>query len=80
MAQQAYDEALTQVNDAVVDAFMASPGSSANADVLGAFEDLGGEPLLWDHIPLALPIAADERDHDLVDELPAALPHHALLF
>src|SRR5262245_64617956 len=52
----------------------------ADANLLRALEDLRRKPLLWDHIPLTLPIAADERDDELVDELPAALPHHALLF
>src|SRR5262249_7465268 len=52
----------------------------ADADLLGAFEDCGRQPLLRHHAPFALPVAADERNDDVVDEFAAALPHHALLF
>ena len=52
----------------------------ADADLMGAFEDFRRQPLLRHHAPFALPIAADERDHHVVDEVAAALPHHALLF
>ncbi len=52
----------------------------ADADLLGAFEDLRRQPLLRRHVPFALPVAADERDDDVVDKVAAALPHHALLF
>ena len=45
-----------------------------------AFEDLRRQPVLRRHVPLALPIAADERDHDVVDEGAAAVPHQGLFF
>ena len=52
----------------------------ADADLLGAFENLRRQPLLRGHVPFALPVAADERDDHFVDEVAARLPHQALLF
>ena len=52
----------------------------ADADLLRPFEDFRRQSGLRAHVPFALPVAADERDHDVVDEVAAALPHHALLF
>ena len=52
----------------------------ADADLLGTLKHFRRQTLLRHHAPFALPVAADERDHDLVDEVAAALPHHPLLF
>ena len=43
----------------------------ADADLLGAFEDFLRQPVLGRHDPFALPVAADERDDDVVDEIAA---------
>src|SRR5262249_17178152 len=40
----------------------------------------GGRAGLRIHVPLALPIGADEGSDNLVDEIAAALPHQALFF
>jgi len=61
VAHQAYDDALDQVNAAVVDAFMASPGGSANADVLGAFLDASSVGELQDQLAFGDAIVADRE-------------------
>src|SRR5947209_2849323 len=44
------------------------------------FEDLSREPLLGRYHPFALPVVADERNDDVIDEVAARLPHEDLLF
>ena len=51
----------------------------ADADCVGADEDRAGQPLAGRHRPFQLPVGLDERQDHVVDELPAALAHHALL-
>ena len=43
----------------------------ANADPVGSLEDLGRQPGIRIHVPLALPARADERGDHLVDEIAA---------
>src|SRR5207302_4072113 len=52
----------------------------ADADLLGSFEDFLRQPVLRRHHPFALPVVADERENDVVDERAARLPHEDLLF
>src|SRR5262249_48624382 len=52
----------------------------ADADRVRSFQDVVRQALLRRHVPLALPVAADKRNDDVVDEGAAALPHQALLF
>ena len=43
----------------------------ADADLVGAVEDFRRQPAFGLHVPFALPVAADERDDDVVDEIAA---------
>src|SRR5215471_13541500 len=52
----------------------------ADADAIGGFEYLVRQPPFRLHVPFALPVATDERDDRIIDEVAAALPHHALFF
>ena len=52
----------------------------ADADLLGLFQDVRRQPVLRHHRPFVLPVLLDERQHHVVDEIAAALPHHALFF
>ena len=52
----------------------------ADADLVGAVEDFRRQPVLRGHDPFALPVAADERNDHVVDEVAARLPHQALFF
>ena len=52
----------------------------ADADLVGADQNFRRQPVLRGHDPFALPVAADERNHHVVDEVAARLPHQALLF
>jgi hypothetical protein len=52
----------------------------ADADLLGAREDLVRQPVLRRHHPFTLPVVADERNDHVVDEVAARLPHQDLLF
>ncbi len=52
----------------------------ADADLFGALQDFRRQPVFRSHRPFALPIAANERNDDLVDEIAAALPHQPLFF
>ena len=52
----------------------------ADADLLGPFQDAQRQPLFRHHRPFELPVLLDERKDDVVDEVAAALPHHALFF
>src|SRR5262249_25060556 len=52
----------------------------ADADAISGGEYLVRQPALWSHVPFALPVVPDERDDRIVNEVAAALPHHALLF
>jgi uncharacterized coiled-coil protein SlyX len=60
-ARAAYADALSRLHDAVVDAFMASPGGLADADVLGAF--LGADSMgdLQDRLAFSDAIVADRQ-------------------
>jgi septal ring factor EnvC (AmiA/AmiB activator) len=49
-ARVGYADALTRLHDAVVDSFMASPGGTADADVLGAFLDASSFGELQDRL------------------------------
>ena len=43
----------------------------ADADLVGADEDFRRQPVLRGHDPFALPVAADERNDHVVDEVAA---------
>ena len=60
-ARAEYADALDRLHDAVVDAFMASPGDMADADVLGAF--LGADSIgdLQDRLAFGDAIVADRQ-------------------
>jgi uncharacterized coiled-coil protein SlyX len=60
-ARAAYEDALSRLHDAVVDAFMASPGGIADADVVGAF--LGADSMgdLQDRLAFSDAIVADRQ-------------------
>jgi hypothetical protein len=53
---------------------------STDADLLGALQDAQRQPFLRHHRPFLLPILLDVRQHHIVDEVVAALPHHLLFF
>jgi hypothetical protein len=58
-ARDAYAEAQQRLRDAVVDAFMGSPGATADADVLGAFLDASSLVELQDRLAFGDAVAAD---------------------
>jgi hypothetical protein len=60
-ARVAYADALTRLHDAVVDAFMASPGGTTDADVLGAFLDASSFGDLQDRLAFGDAIVAERE-------------------
>jgi uncharacterized coiled-coil protein SlyX len=58
-ARVAFAEAQQRLRDAVVDAFMASPGATADADVVGAFLDANSLLELQDRLAFGDAVAAD---------------------
>jgi hypothetical protein len=65
-ARVAYADALGRLHDAVVDAFMASPGGTADADVLGAFLDASSFGDLQDRLAFGDAIVA-ERERSAIE-------------
>jgi len=61
VAQQAYDDALARTNQAVVDEFISSPGSSASVNVLGAFLDARSVGELQDQLAFGDAIVAERE-------------------
>src|SRR6266705_2399652 len=53
---------------------------SADSDLVGLLEDSARQARIRVHQPLALPVLADERRDEIVDEGAAATAHQALLF
>jgi len=58
-ARVAYADAEQRLSDTVVNAFMASPGATANADVVGAFLDASSFVELQDQLAFGDAVAAD---------------------
>ena len=60
-ARVAYADALTRLHSAVVDAFMASPGGTPDADIIGAFLDASSFGDLQDRLAFGDAIVADRE-------------------
>jgi hypothetical protein len=59
--------------------FLGDP-ERAHPDLVRALQQLHRRPVLGLHVPLELPVLADERDDVMVDEGAYGLAHHALFF